>query len=197
MPIRINAGINKKGRKKEYIIPSEIHGPRGEVYKEWEIKNSYRDSRPVKLFDHNGNHIGKENSGLIYDSRGKLVNGIVIEGFTKSDILKDIAKHRRTQRKLKWVDRRTRRAGEILTEISKLKKGMEEEAIMLLVKDPFYKVGFFRREITIPKNATVLQIYEAAQDYFFKKFKEMNNQRKQEHADGARSILKFAKDLFR
>lgn len=195
MPIKIHAGKTKKGRKKEYVIPSEIHTPSGQVHKEWEIKNSYRDSRPAKLLDANGRHIGAKKSGLIYDSKGRALNGIVIEGFTKKEVLRDLAEHRRKQRKLKWVDRRTRHAGELLTKISQLKRGSEEEAIMMLVKDPFYKVGFFRREINIPKNASLLQIYEAAQDYFFKEFKKMANGRKEDYQTGTKGVLSHVRDI--
>ena len=196
MAQRIYAGKRKSGAKREYVIPSELHGPRGKVvWKEWEIKNRYRESMPAQLFDARGKPLHVEKSGLILDHRGKVIDSKLIERFTRREVLRDIAKERKKQKNFQWVDNRTREAGKVLTKLTTLKRQHEAEAMKMIAENTFFKVGLMKGELVIPENASLVKIYEIAQDYFFKKFSERNTSRKQELRDGAGRVVSFAKRL--
>lgn len=196
MPIKIYAGKRKSGAKREYVIPSQIHGPRGDiVWKEWELKNSYRDSQPAKIFDSHGRPMHQQRGGVIYDSRGRAINSSIIEKFTRQDVLKSIATERKTQKKFQWVDKRTREAGKVLTKITTLKRDNQREAMKMIVENPLFKVGIYKGELDIPENASLVKIHQLAEDYFFKKFGEANTSRKAEFGRATGQVIDFARRI--
>ena len=194
MPIKIYAGKRKSGAKREYVIPSQVHGPQGSIiWKEWELKNSFRESQPAKLFDAHGRQMNVRRGGVIYNAHGRAINSSILESFTRKEVLRAIAGERIKQKKFQWVDRRTRDAGKVLTRITTLKRDNEMEAMRMIAENPLFKVGIYKGELKIPENASLARIHALAEDYFFRQFSQANKSRKAEFERATGKIAGFAK----
>jgi hypothetical protein len=144
------------------------------------------------MFDAYGRPLYEKRSGLVYDSRGRVVDSKIIETFTRRDVLKLVANERKKQKSFQWVDKRIRDAGKVLTQLTTLKRNSEVQAIKMVAENNFFKVGIYKRELIIPENASLIKIHALAEDYFFKKFQEANTSRKADLARATRKVVDFA-----
>lgn len=197
MPRKLIVGKNKHGNPKELAIPHEIYGPRGEIaWKEHEIKNRYRNSKPTQLLDSKG-RVQHNGHNIIYDHSGKIVGGTLTTHITKGELSRLLATHRAKQKKVGWQTNMLRRAGITLRQIERMKHGQEVDAIKFLLRDGFFGTAIMTGKIIIPEDKTfsMQKIKDLAADYFLDAYMQEKKSRKKGFLDSARKMAKHAKDV--
>jgi len=214
---RVVVGKNKFGNPKVLTYPGTLFDSRGNTaWREWEVKNRFRDSSPVKLFDSNGRLSKSGSSGLLYDRRGKPLNGrSLLELSSKRELSQFFQSQRKSQERYKWMPRRLRNGGLTLAQLEHMHEGQEMQAIRLLLRDSFFGTAITTGKMVIPENKLVLEdafihyagklpqrdstrltmelIRQIAQDYFFKEMKKEIGSRRKALSDGKLFVLDKAK----
>ena len=197
MPVRINAGRSKYGRKKEYVIPGKVLDARGNtIWQEWDVRNNYRERMPAKLFDAKGNIVSSEGVGLLYDKKGKPLNSFdVSERVSIEELNRRFRTSAHAQERLRWTDRRTREAGDVLGKIEKMHIGDETEAMKLVLKNPFFYEKLLRGQLSFPKNTplTMAVIRENVWKVFMDSFRQQTSERKGSFDSSRAHVMRNAK----
>jgi hypothetical protein len=197
MPKIIHAGKRKSGVKREYKIPTELYGPNEKVmWKEWELKNSYRDSKPVVLFGANGRPIKPNIHRNIFDSRGNVVGGKIKTNFSKRELFHELAIERKKQREKKWLPRRLRNASEVMFKIETIPLGGEMMAMRLITNNPFFREGLLIGKLTFKKDGlSMINIREACEDYFLGETSVAIKSRKDAFGESAKKLGNSVKQI--
>jgi hypothetical protein len=142
-----------------------------------------------------GNSNIKKNSGVVLDHKGNVFGEIIQKGFSKAEILRELVKARKQQRKLNFLPRKLRDAGEVFFKISVMPPGSEAQAMRLITENPFFREGLILGHLTFAKPAGMLQIKEACEDYFLKAASLESKGRKKSLRENARTLVKGSRDI--
>lgn len=184
---KIIAGKRKNGLPKEFKIPGEVLDSRGRtIYKEWEVKNRFRDSLGINL----STRKNKNPSGILYDSKGKVINDSIKTTFSKREVLKLLASSRRKQRKVKFMDMLMADANEVLFKIETMGPGDEKIAYGMICANSFFKASMFRGKLKIYPKMNISQLKDACADCFLDEYMLRLNSVKKSFSKGASKIAK-------
>ena len=200
MPNIIRVGKRKSGEKREYVYPSKLFGSRGNiVWKEWEVKNTYRDKIGPKIFDSNGRIINGENNSLLVDQYGKMINGKIKTNFSKREVLKLLVRERKKQKELKWQSKKLRDAFEVLFKIETMHNGQEERALKMILKNPLFREAIMLKKLPFPdvKNISVKEIQSICSDFFLDVYLKQSREKKSMFKDGAKKVLGGIKQIIK